>query len=95
MWRISGSIFFGWGLGANDTANIFGPSVTSGIIKYKFAIILTAFFLFLGALIEGPKCMETVGKLSLLNVDSAFFCLLSSAIVLSFLTFLGLENFLQ
>ena len=30
MWKIAGGVFFGWGLGANDTANIFGPSVSSG-----------------------------------------------------------------
>ncbi len=90
MWQLAGSIFFGWGLGANDTANIFGPSVTSGIVKYRLAIILTSIFLFLGAIIEGPKCMGTVSAISVLTKHTAFFCILSSAIILFILTFLGI-----
>ena len=60
------------------------------MIKYKTAIILSAIILFLGAIIEGPKCMETVGKLSVLSSQTAFFCVFSSAIVMFVMTRLAI-----
>ncbi len=41
------AVYLGWTLGANNTANVFGPGVTSEIISYRLAIILTAGFVVL------------------------------------------------
>lgn len=90
MWRIVSGLFLGWSLGANDSANIFGTGVTTGIIRYRTAIWLTAVFVILGALMEGAKCMKVVGELSLLVPMDAFFCALAAAITMSALTFLGI-----
>ena len=90
MWKLVGGIFLGWGLGSNDFANIFGTSVGAGLVRYRTAIILCAVFLFIGALLEGPKCMDTVGKLSQLSDTTAFVCTLSAAIVISILTYFAL-----
>jgi inorganic phosphate transporter, PiT family len=83
-------LFLGWSLGANDSANVFGTGVTTGIIRYRTAIWLTAAFVLLGAMLEGAKCMKIVGELSLLSPMDAFFCALAAAITMSFLTFLGI-----
>lgn len=90
MWKLSGGIFLGWGLGSNDFANIFGTSVSAGLIRYRTAVLLCAFFLLLGACLEGPKCMDTVGRFTELSETTAFICALSSAVVITILTFLAL-----
>lgn len=90
MWKILSGLFLGWSLGANDSANVFGTGVTTGIIRYRTAIWLTAAFVMLGALLEGAKCMKIVGELSLLLPMDAFFCALAAAITMSVLTFLGI-----
>ncbi|MFH1672395.1 MAG: inorganic phosphate transporter [Pseudomonadota bacterium] len=90
MWKVVGGIFFGWGLGANDSANIFGPSVVAEMVRYRTAIILTSFFVIIGALIEGPKCMDTVGKLSGLTPMAAFTCAFAAAVTMLIMTYLKL-----
>ena len=90
MWKLSGGIFLGWGLGSNDFANIFGTSVSAGLIRYRTAILLCASFLLLGAYLEGPKCMNTVGGFTELSGATSFICTLSSAIIIATLTYLAL-----
>ncbi len=90
MWKISSGIFMGWSLGANDSANIFGTAVATGVVKYRVAICLTALFVMVGAIIEGPKCMATVGGVSTLSPLDAFWCTLATAITIAFLTYLAI-----
>jgi PiT family inorganic phosphate transporter len=90
MWKILSSVFLGWSLGANDSANIFGTGVATGTIKYRTAISLTAIFVLLGALLEGPKCMKIVGELSTLLTIEAFYCSLAAAITMAILTYLAI-----
>ncbi|MBW1981485.1 MAG: anion permease [Deltaproteobacteria bacterium] len=90
MWKVLSGAFLGWSLGANDSANVFGTGVLTGLIKYRTAILLTAFFVLCGALIEGQKGMETVEELSLLLPLDAFYCALAAALTISFLTYLSL-----
>lgn len=90
MWKILSGFLLGWSLGANDSANVFGTGVTTGIVRYRTAIWLTAAFVMLGALLEGPKCMKVIGELSLLVPMEAFFCALAAGITMTILTFLGI-----
>jgi PiT family inorganic phosphate transporter len=90
MWKILSGIFLGWGLGANDSANIFGTGVATGTVRYRTAIWLTAAFVLLGAILEGPKCMETIGVLSRLIPTEAFCCALAAGITMTLLTFLAM-----
>ena len=90
MWKILSGLFLGWSLGANDSANIFGTGVTTGIVRYRTAIWLTAAFVMLGAVIEGPKCMKVVGELSRILPIEAFCCALGAAITMTILTVLGI-----
>jgi PiT family inorganic phosphate transporter len=90
MWKVLSGVFLGWSLGANDSANVFGTGVTTGTVKYRTAILLTAFFVLLGALLEGPKCMRTVGHLSRLMPPEAFWCALAAAMIMTALTYLAI-----
>jgi PiT family inorganic phosphate transporter len=90
MWKILGGLFLGWSLGANDSANIFGTGVTTGMVRYRTAIWLTAAFLMLGALVEGPKCMKVVGELSRILPLDAFCCALAAGITMTILTLLAI-----
>jgi PiT family inorganic phosphate transporter len=86
MWKLASGVFLGWSLGANDSANIFGTGVATGTLRYRTAIWLTAIFVIAGALIEGPKCMQTLGELSRLVPLVAFCCTLAAGITMTVLT---------
>ena len=78
--------YLGWALGANDTANVFGTGVANELISYRAAVILTAGFVILGAIIEGPKIMDTVGQFTTLTLYTAFIAVLSAAIIVTVMT---------
>jgi PiT family inorganic phosphate transporter len=90
VWKVISGIFLGWSLGANDSANIFGTGVTTGIVKYRTAILLTAIFVLIGSIIEGPKCMRIVSDLSRLVPIEAFLCALAAAITMTILTYFAI-----
>jgi PiT family inorganic phosphate transporter len=90
MWKVLSGVFLGWSLGANDSANIFGTGYGTGIVKYRTAIWLTAVFVMIGAVLEGPKCMDVVGDLSRLTAIDAFYCALAGAITMTALTILAI-----
>lgn len=90
MWKILSGLFLGWSLGANDAANIFGTGVTTGIVRYRTAIWLTAAFVMVGAVLEGPKCMRVVGELSRILPIEAFACALAAALTMTMLTVLAI-----
>jgi len=90
MWKIISGIFLGWTLGSNDSANIFGTGVAAKIIKYRTAIILISIFVILGSVLEGEKCFATVGKLSNLTPESAFWVALAAGITMFMVTYIAL-----
>jgi PiT family inorganic phosphate transporter len=90
MWKVLSGLFLGWSLGANDSANIFGTGYATGLVKYRTAIWLTAVFVMIGAVLEGPKCMDVVGDLSRITAIDAFYCALAGAITMSVLTILAI-----
>ncbi|UCB44979.1 MAG: anion permease [Spirochaetota bacterium] len=90
MYRLLSGAYLGWGLGANDAANIFGTGVASGVVKYRTAIILTAVFVIIGAYVEGARGIETYGKLSGMDINSAFIATLAAAVTINILTVLSL-----
>jgi len=90
MWKVLSGVFLGWSLGANDSANIFGTGYATGLVKYRTAIWLTAVFVMIGAVLEGPKCMDVVGDLSRLTSTDAFYCALAGAITMTALTILAI-----
>lgn len=89
-WLISSGLLMGWSLGANDSANIFGTGVASGLIRYRTAVVITAFFVLLGAILEGEKCMNSIGTLTTLSYLEAFLAMTSAALTMTLLTILAL-----
>ncbi len=90
MFRLISAVYLGWGLGANDAANIFGTGVASGAVKYRTAVVLTAVFVLIGAYLEGSRGMETYGKLADMNMNTAFIASLAAAITINVLTLFAL-----
>lgn len=90
MYRLFSGIFLGWGLGANDSANVFGTAVSSHMIKYVHAILLTALFVILGALFQGHEGMHTLKGLTTQTPDTAFIASLAAAITVTIMTSLKL-----
>lgn len=90
MWFLLSGIYLGWALGANDAANVFGTGVTSGLVSYKLAVILTAIFVILGAVMEGTKPMDTVGYFTSLTLFTALLVTLSAGITVTLMTRLKL-----
>ena len=84
------ALYLGWILGANDTANVFGTGVSSELVSYRLAIILTASFVVLGAATEGSKVMNTVGQFTNLTVHTASLAVLSAATTITLMTLLKL-----
>ena len=90
MWRILSGAFLGWGLGANDAANVFGTGVATGAVRYRTAVILTGIFAIIGAVLEGSKTMDIVGKMTSLNLNTASIASLSAGLTVLTLTLLKL-----
>jgi inorganic phosphate transporter, PiT family len=90
IWQFSSGAFLGWALGANDAANVFGASVATRLVTFRTAVILLAVFIFLGAVLEGPKCMATVSEVTRLTASSAFLVTLSAGLVMSLMSVLAL-----
>ncbi len=55
-------LYMTWGIGANDVANVMGPSVGSGAITVTTAIIIAAIFEFAGAALAGGHVTATIRK---------------------------------
>lgn len=66
---LASGLFLGWSLGASDAANVFGTAVTTGMIRYRTAVICAAVFVVLGAFWGGSgtsKTLETLGAINAL-----------------------------
>ncbi|ERP31774.1 inorganic phosphate transporter [Chitinivibrio alkaliphilus] len=90
MIRLTSSILLGWGLGANDSANIFGTAVASRVVPYTTAIVLSSIFILAGALFQGQAGVETISTFSGQGQNIAFITSLSAAIAVIILTLLKL-----
>ncbi len=82
----------GWALGSNDAANVFGTAVTTNVIKYRVAIVLTAIFVIIGALVDGYAGVENLSDYayqSAVNTPlAAFLVMLAAGVTVSAMTFL-------
>ncbi|MCK5595338.1 anion permease [bacterium] len=88
--KLLGGIYLGWSLGSNDAANIFGPAVSSGMVKFRTAAIFITVFVILGAIIGGMPGMKTLGGLTSQNVNTAFVISIAAAVAVTLLTILKL-----
>lgn len=86
--------FLGWGLGANDSANIFGTAVYSKVIKYTTAVVITAVFVVLGAIINGGNGIEHIGDYAyeggIVTKSAAFLVMMAAGLTVLLMTLLKL-----
>lgn len=85
-----GAVFLGWSLGTNDAANVFGTAVATRSVKYRIAIILTAIFVILGAIISGKPGINTLRSITQQDIFSAFIVSISAGIVVTIMSSLKL-----
>lgn len=57
-WHLAGGLYLAWGLGANDSSKIFAPAIATNSIRYRTAALLVAFFVVLGAGVQGHSLYE-------------------------------------
>jgi len=84
------AILLGWSLGSNNSSNIFGPAVVSGLISYKKAIIISALLVTAGSVIGGRQGLNTLGALTNLNVELLSLALFCAFLTIMFMSFVGL-----
>lgn len=90
MLAILPALYLGWGIGANDTANAFGPQIGSQVISFRLGVILAATFAFVGALAEGQKIFPTLGGLTRLTLEMSVIATIAAGITVNAMTKLGL-----
>ncbi len=90
MWTLIGGVFLGWGLGSNDSANIFGTGVAARVLTYRTATILIAIFVVIGALLEGYKSMGIVGEMSTMSHMAAFMAAFAAGLCVATFSYLSL-----
>jgi len=90
MIRVISGVLLGWGLGANDSANVFGTAVSSRMVRYSTAVILSAIFVMLGAILQGEEGIRTLGSLADQDMNTAFIISTAAAITVTIMTVLKL-----
>ncbi|BBJ27691.1 inorganic phosphate transporter [Athalassotoga saccharophila] len=89
---IATAMLLGWSLGYNNMATIFGPLITSDIIKYRVATITGAIFIFLGAFLGGDSGISTMNSVTHVTFDISVSAALSTAIVVLIMTHYSLPT---
>jgi PiT family inorganic phosphate transporter len=84
------SLYLGWGIGANDAANTFGPQIGANVVSFRSAVQLAALFAFVGAILEGPKVFPTLGRLTALTLEMSVVAALAAGVTLHVLTRFGM-----
>lgn len=88
---LSSGLFFGWSLGANDGANMWGTAVSTKMVRFRTAALVASIFVVLGAILSGAGASETLGKLGSVNeIAGAFMVVLSAGITVFSMTKLKL-----
>lgn len=78
-------LFLGWNLGANDAGNIFGTATSTKLLKYTTAVVISSFFVMLGALISGYGAAHTLGSLGDVNAIAGSFTVAFAAALTVFI----------
>ncbi len=90
MWALLPTLFMGWALGANDAANICGLGITTGAIRYRTGVTLTALLVLLGAYLSGQAGMGTYEALAAHETAGAFCVALAAGLTVTLMTWRGL-----
>lgn len=88
MLPLTGGLYLGWTLGANNAANVFGTAVASRIISYRKACILCSLTVLLGAILQGSAGIKTLSGLTEQNITTAMIVSISAALTGTFMTYM-------
>lgn len=91
-YKVLGGLYLGWGIGANDSANIFGTAVATNVIRFRTAIILIAIFVIVGSMVEGPDLYENMTFSQESSSNLALAATLAAAITVTIVTFLSIPT---
>ncbi len=94
--KFFGGLFLGWGIGANNAANMFGTAVGTGSVKYKTAVVCVAIFVIIGSVLEGYKLYDSYnfdksGEFKV-TFSQAAVCTFAAAVSIVFQTYLGIPT---
>jgi PiT family inorganic phosphate transporter len=84
------AILLGWSLGSNNSSNIFGPPVSSGLVSYKKAIIISSLFVIVGSIVGGRNGLNTLSNLADLDIFYLSLSLLCAFLTMTIMSFFGL-----
>jgi PiT family inorganic phosphate transporter len=84
------ALYMGWGIGAHDAANTFGPQIGANIISYRRAVTLAAIFALVGAVVEGQKVFPTLGRITPLLPATSICATLAAGATVNIMTAFGL-----
>jgi len=90
MWTLLGGLFMGWSLGANDAANVFGPTVEAGALRFRTAAFIASIFLIAGAVAMGTRGFATYEGLGAQTVVTSLVTMLAAGVTVTLMTLLGL-----
>ena len=93
-YKIFGGLYLGWGIGANNAANIFSTAVATYAIRYGTAVILIAIFVTVGAMAEGTGLfLSNSTKFSQeATPNLALIATLSAAVTINIITYLSIPT---
>ncbi|MEA1928596.1 MAG: inorganic phosphate transporter, partial [Candidatus Auribacterota bacterium] len=90
--KVLGGLYLGWGIGANDSANIFGTAVATNVLRFRTAIILIAIFVIIGSMVEGPSLYENMIFSKESGVNLALAATLAAALTVTLITYLSIPT---
>jgi inorganic phosphate transporter, PiT family len=88
FWPLGGGVFLGWTLGANDAANVFGTAVGARIVRWRTASLLCAFFVILGAFLQGSEGIRTLSSITHQSIPTAVIVSVAAALTGALMTYL-------
>ena len=88
---LSGGLFLGWSLGANDAANVFGTAVATRMVRFTLAAAISSIAVIAGAVYAGAGAAGTLGRLGAITaLPGAFTVTVAAALSVFFMTRLSL-----
>lgn len=85
-----GGAFLGWSIGSKDFANVFGTAVMSRMLRFWNAAVIATIFTIIGAVLQGEKGIETIGKLAPQSIDTAIISSVAAALTITILNIVRL-----
>ncbi len=84
------SLYIGWNIGANNSADCLGATVGAGVMGFRKAAVLAGVFALIGAVVQGSRNINTVGNNVIspgsLTQLSLVCALLGAALLVTFFT---------